>query len=247
MFKVALNAGHHKYNEKKCLKSIDPNETREWVLNARICEKVEKLLTAYSGYELLRIDDRTGETDLPLKKCTGKQTRMEKANEWGADIYIAVHHNAGVNGGAGGGIVAYTYTKVSTKTKELQKALYNALIAYTGLKGNRATPLATANFAECRETKMPAVLLELGFMDSTVDTPIILTEEYADKCAAAITSVIVKQGGLKKKKIDYRAKVIATCEFEHITEKYLDAYKYSDELYRVLWECLREGKPRTRG
>lgn len=241
MFKVALNAGHHRYNPKRCLKTIDPNETREWVLNARICEKVEKILTAYSGYELLRIDDRTGETDVPL------QTRTDKANAWGADIYIAVHHNAGINGGKGGGIVAYTYTKVSSATKALQKAMYDALIKHTGLKGNRSTPLATANFAECRETKMPAVLLELGFMDSTVDTPIILTEDYADKCAAAITEVIVKQGGLKKKKIDYRANVIATCEFEHITAKYLDAYKYSDELYRALWQCLREGKPRTRG
>ncbi len=249
MFKVALNAGHHRYNPKRCLKTIDTNETREWVLNARICEKVERLLTAYDGYELLRIDDRTGETDIPLKKGTGKKTRMEKANEWGADIYIAVHHNGGINGGKGGGIVVYTYTKVSSATKALQKAMYDTLIKYTGLKGNRATPLGTANFAECRETKMPAVLLECGFMDSTVDTPIILTEDYADKCAAAITEVIVEKGGLKKKAVatDYRANVLKTCEFEPVTAKYLDAYRYSNELYRALWQCLREGKKRTRG
>lgn len=199
MFKVAFNAGHHKYNPKRCLKTIDKNETPEWVLNARICEKVEKLLKAYDGYEFLRIDDRTGETDIPVKHVTGKKTRMDKANEWGADFYCGVHHNLGIKGGKGGGIVAYTYTNVGDKTKEWQKALYDALIKYTGLKGNRATPLNKANFAECRETKMSAVLLELGFMDSTTDTPIILTEEYADKCAAAIVEVIVKKGGLTKK------------------------------------------------
>lgn len=46
---------------------------------------------------------------------------------------------------------------------------------------------------------MPAVLLELGFMDSATDVPIILTEKYADQCAEAIVKVIVKRGGLKRK------------------------------------------------
>lgn len=194
MLKIALNAGHYLGTAgKRCLKSLDANETREWVLNARICEKVEKLLTAYTGYELLRIDDRTGKTDTALK------TRTDKANNWGADVYISVHHNAGVKGGSGGGIVAYTYTKTDSKTAEWQKELYDALIKRTGLKGNRSTPLAKSNLHECRETKMPAVLLELGFMDSKTDVPIILTEKYADNCAAAIADVIIKKGGLTKK------------------------------------------------
>ena len=40
-FKIALTAGHYKYTAgKRCLKSIDPNETREWWLNDRIADKV---------------------------------------------------------------------------------------------------------------------------------------------------------------------------------------------------------------
>lgn len=32
-FRIALTAGHYYYTPgKRCLKSIDPNETREWVL-----------------------------------------------------------------------------------------------------------------------------------------------------------------------------------------------------------------------
>lgn len=244
MFKIALNAGHHKYNPKGIPKTINAKATREWVLNARICEKIEKLLTAYSGYELLRIDDRTGETDISLKK------RTDKANAWGADFYLAIHHNGGINGGKGGGIVAYVYTKVDSITKEWQKALYDNLIKYTGLKGNRATPLNQANLHEVRETKMPAVLLELGFMDSVTDVPIILSEDYADKCAAAIVEVIVAKGGLTKKAAatvtDYRANVINACDFTPATVKYLDKHSHPKELYKALWQCLREGKPRTR-
>jgi N-acetylmuramoyl-L-alanine amidase len=46
---------------------------------------------------------------------------------------------------------------------------------------------------------MPTVLLELGYMDSATDVPIILTEAYADNCATAIVRVLVERGGLIKK------------------------------------------------
>lgn len=194
MFKIALTAGHYKYTPgKRCLKSIDPFETREWVLNDRVCDKVEEKLKSYDGYTLLRTDDTLGE------KAISNTQRIAAANKFGADIYISVHHNAGIGGGSGGGIVAYVYNKAGEETKVWQKELYDSLIKHTGLKGNRAEPLASANLKECRETAMPAVLLELGFMDSKTDTPVILTEKYADACAAAIVEVLVKKGKLTPK------------------------------------------------
>ena len=194
MFKIALSAGHYiKTAGKRCLKKLDKNETREWWLNDRICDKIEAKLKAYDGYQLLRVDDTTGATDVSI------DNRCKKANTFGADFYLAIHHNAGINGGSGGGVVAYTYTKVDDVTKAWQKELYNAIIKRTGLKGNRATPLAASNLAECRKTTMPAVLLECGFMDSTTDVPVILTDDFADKVATACVDVIVKRGKLTKK------------------------------------------------
>ena len=193
-FKIALNAGHYlKTAGKRCSKSLDKNETREWVLNDRICDKIEKKLKEYDGYSLVRVDDTTGATDVSLAN------RCKKANSFGADFYLSIHHNAGINGGKGGGVVAYVYTKVDDVTKAWQKELYNAIIAKTGLKGNRATPLASSNLYETRCTTMPAVLMECGFMDSSTDVPIILTEDFADKVASACVEVIVKRGKLTKK------------------------------------------------
>ena len=194
MFKLALVAGHYLETPgKRCLKSIDPNETKEWVLNSRICDKIESLLAQYDGIEILRIDDRTGQKNIPLID------RTNAANKFDADFYLSIHHNAGINGGSGGGIVAYVYLQVDDVTKAWQKELYDAAVAQTGLKGNRSVPLASADLHECRETKMPAVLMEMGFMDSTTDTPIILTDDYAAKSADALVSVIVKRAGLTKK------------------------------------------------
>ena len=193
-FKIALSAGHGRNTAgKRCMKALDPNETREWVLNDRICDKIERKLKEYTGYELLRLDDTTGNIDVALKKRTGK------ANRFHADFYLSIHHNAGINGGSGGGVVAFTYLTVDKVTQVWQKALYDAVIKHTGLKGNRSTPLAKQNFHECRESAMPAVLLECGFMDSKVDVPIILTEQFAEQVSDACVEVLAERGGLQRK------------------------------------------------
>ena len=192
-FKIALTAGHYMGTPgKRCLKKLDPNETREWWLNDRIADKVENLLRDYTGYELLRTDDTSGKKDVSLRN------RTNAANKFKADFYLSIHHNAGINGGSGGGITAFVYTNAKSASIDWQKALYKALIDATGLKGNRSNPMPKKNLHEVRETNMPAVLLELGFMDSTTDVPIILTDEYADLCAGAIVKVLVERGRLTK-------------------------------------------------
>lgn len=194
-FKLAIVAGHFLGTPGKCcLESLDKNKTKEWWLNNRVVTYIEDALAGYSGIDILRLDDPTGKKDITLSE------RTNAANKWKADFYLSIHHNAGVNGGTGGGIVAYVYSNTSDKeTLAWQKELYNALIVKTNLKGNRSTPLAKANLHECRETSMPAVLLELGFMDSKTDVPVILTDKFAKACADACVEVIVKRAGLKKK------------------------------------------------
>ena len=195
MFKLALGAGHGINTAgKRCMKALDPNETREWWLNNRICDYVEEYLKEYDGYSLLRLDDSDdGKDDIAL------ETRVNAANKWDADFYLSVHHNAGINGGSGGGIVAFTCRGASSASREWRDALYDKLIAYTALKGNRSAPKQEADFYVIKNTKMPAVLVELGFMDSSTDVPIILTDAYAQQCAKAIAEVVVERGNLTKK------------------------------------------------
>lgn len=187
--KIAIDAGHGRYTSgKRCLKSIDKNETREWVLNSRIAEKVCKLLKQYEC-ETKRMDDTTGKTDVSLAK------RCQKANGWKSDFYLSIHHNAG--GGSGVEIFAMNGATAATRAK--RDAIYEGVIEETGLKGNRANPRRTANFQVLRDTKMPAVLIECGYMDNKHDTPIILTEEFSDQCAQGIVDGLVKALKLGKR------------------------------------------------
>lgn len=195
MFKIALDAGHGKNTlGKRCLKSLDPKETREWVLNSKICNFIERLLKDYEGYELLRVDDPTGETDIPLKE------RTAKANRWGADFYLSVHHDAGLCGKKGGGASVIAYSTASKQSLEYQKLIYNCFIGAVGKFGNRANPTPTQNLHVLRETNMPAVLIECGFMDSSDDVPKILSEDFAGKAALGLVNALVQIGGLTKKK-----------------------------------------------
>lgn len=194
MFKLALNAGHGIGTAgKRCMKSLDANETREWWLNDRIADGIEKILGEYDGIEILRTDDTTGAKDISVT------TRLTNANNWGADFYLSLHHNAGVNGGTGGGIVAFVYTTPLAESIEWQNELYAAAVEATGLKGNRATPKPKKNLAELRLAKVPAVLMECGFMDSATDVPIILTDVYAEAMARSFADVIIKRAKLEKK------------------------------------------------
>ena len=189
--KIAIDAGHYRYTSgKRCMKSLDANETREWVLNDRIADCLEALLKSYQC-EVLRVDDTTGEKDTTLAN------RCKKANEWGAHVYISIHHNAGVKGGSGGGTVVFWYSSKAERKAQAQ-ALYNEVVALTGLVGNRSSKVVKSAMYVCKNTAMPAFLLENGFMDSSTDVPIILSEEHANKTAQGLVNFLVKEFKLER-------------------------------------------------
>ena len=82
------------------MKSLDPSETREWWLNQRVANYVQEAAKQYEGFGVLRTDDVTGAEDVRLS------TRCAAANSYGANLYLSLHHNAGINGGRGGGVVS---------------------------------------------------------------------------------------------------------------------------------------------
>lgn len=189
---IAIDAGHGmKTSGKRCLKSIDQNETREWYLNDRIADRLQELLAGYDC-QIVRVDDTTGDKDVALS------TRVKTANNAKADVYISIHHNAGINGGSGGGTVVYYYSNAAARPKQARD-LYNAIVGKTGLRGNRSQPVIKNGFYVIKKTNMPAFLIENGFMDSSADTPIILTAEHAENTAQGILSFLVEDFALGKK------------------------------------------------
>lgn len=192
MFKIAFCAGHYLQTPGKRLPAeLDATQTREWVLNDRVADYFAKAAAQYADVQTLRTDDPTGKTFVDIPE------RVAKANSWGADLYIDMHHNAAGRVFSGGGVEIFCYPG-SAVGKKYRDAIYTAVIAAGGLKGNRAQPLREKAFDSLSLTNMPAVLVEYGYMDSSVDAPIILTEDYAQKVGFATMEAVAEIAGLKK-------------------------------------------------
>lgn len=197
--KIAYNAGHILATPGKRLPAaLDPGQTREWTLNDRVARYFAAEMAAYEGVELRRMDDPNGIQEIDIDQ------RVAMANAWPADIYLSLHHNASGKIFDGGGACVFI-DQPGGESETLARAIYEELIAATGLKGDRADWLITDDeqrLYECRSTRMPAVLVEYGFMDSTVDAPIILTEEFARKAGVATAQAVAKVKGLVRKETE---------------------------------------------
>ena len=194
--RIAYNAGHMRATPGKRLpKELDPGETREWVLNDRVARYFAAEMGRYRNVELRRLDDPEGEKNIEL------ESRVALANLWPADFYLSIHHNAAGRIFGGGGVEVYL-GKAGSTSEQYARAIYEALVAETGLEGDRADPIRTGDersLYETRVTQMPAVLVEYGFMDSRVDAPRILTGEFARKAGIATARAVAKVAGLERK------------------------------------------------
>lgn len=207
-FKLAYCAGHHLGNANGIPASLIPGGVREWTLNDRIADALVEAAAQYQDVELLRTDDPTGNRLIDIPE------RCAAANRWGADLYLDIHHNAGINGGSGGGIVLFSYPG-SVKGKQYRDAIYRSLIAAGAPAGNRSEPLQEKALDSLRYSTMPAVLAEYGFMDSQTDVPVITDEGYPRLAAAATMAGIAAVAGLKKKPaVRYRVQLGAFAERE---------------------------------
>ena len=194
MFVLAIDAGHYqKTAGRRVSKKFDKNQTREWELNNRVALAIEEASKQYKDVKVIRVDDPTGKT------FTGLQKRCDIANEAEADFYQSIHHNAGVGGGKGGGTTIFIRKNPKDNSKEYMDAIYECCLKNDGLKGNRATPKKEKNYYVLKHTKMPAVLTEYGFMDSSTDAPVIIGPEYSKKMGYATMEAIAKVAKLKKK------------------------------------------------
>lgn len=103
--------------------------------------------------------------------------RANLANAWGADVFISLHDNSAVNKTATG-FETFIFNNFKNKASEqqavkLQTAVHNVILKDIGL---RDRGMKRANFAVLRETSMPALLIEYGFISNLNDEKVIAYE-----------------------------------------------------------------------
>lgn len=167
----------------------------EW--NRAISEYLAKALTRCRiGY--MYTADMTGKTDVPLA------TRSYRANKAGADILISNHYNA-----AGTATVWQTKVKgllvlrtknCSSKSITLGKLAVKHLASDIDYEYNyglmRDVDMSGFTLAILRQTNMPAILIEYGFMDYEKEAKLMLNPAHQEKCAEATCKAICEYFGV---------------------------------------------------
>ncbi|STO36764.1 Sporulation-specific N-acetylmuramoyl-L-alanine amidase [[Flavobacterium] thermophilum] len=133
------------------------NGLQEKDITLSIALEMRRLLQ--SEYEGVLIQlSRTSDETVPLEE------RTDRANQWGADLYVSIH----VNAGGGTGYEDYIYNRLDddSVTARIRDAIHEEVVKATGFRDRGKKK---ANFHVLRETVMPAVLTENGFIDRKED------------------------------------------------------------------------------
>ena len=170
------------------------NGLREKDLNMSIYRKLRSELEKL-GYTVLTSRD----SDVYVDYVT---ERSEMVNKTNADVFISIHFNAtGVPGANRSGVETYIYepdedikpriNKVAhddptrlSESKRLADNIHNSVVSVAGANDRG---VHGSNYAVLRETVKPAVLIELGYMDSP-EYKKISDDKYQNKLVEGIVT-----------------------------------------------------------
>jgi len=191
--KIVLDAGH----ALNTAGNQTPDGIFEWDLNNKVALAIEKQLSEYE-VEVTRVDDRTGKVDITLAE------RVARTNKIMPNAFVSIHHNAFTSkwGTHGGVEVFYNANRKNEIEKAMAIEMSANLSKNTGIQ-NRGAKTAAFYVLTCNNNIL-AILAEGGFMDSTVDHPVITSAKGQEGYAKAIADVLIKQLKLEKKAIETR-------------------------------------------
>lgn len=176
---VVIDAGHGGYDPGAVAGTI-----YESTLNLSIAKKVEEILENNKIKVFM-----TRKTD----EYVGLYERAHIANNLKASIFVSIHSNAFSNAGYKG-IMTLVYPSQSKSTglsgKSLGAILQKNMIVLTQAI-NRGV-IDRPNLVVLKSTKMPAALVECGFMTNAEELAALQTDEYQDILAQSIAKGIME-------------------------------------------------------
>ena len=127
---------------------------------------------------------RTTDKALAKDKHADMWRREELANNSGADIFVSIHQNYSSRSSCKGA-QTYFFGK-SEKSQLLAKSIQHQIINYANPSTKFKNPLPNADYYVLRQTKMPATLVECGFLSNPGERWKLTTTDYQDTIAKAI-------------------------------------------------------------
>lgn len=144
----------------------------EKVVNLQLGLELQRQLTEAGATVLMT---RTTDTFVSLQEIT------RRANEAHPDVFVSLHHNStAAQDGRARGAETYYYT---SQSRRLADAVHAAFIQGTGQPDRK---VKHESFHVVRETIVPSILIEVGFLDNETDEALARDPEFQQRAAAAI-------------------------------------------------------------
>lgn len=187
MYLIALDDGHGKGTPgKRTPLFADGSYMEENAYNKSVVELLEGWLKD-CGFRVLLV--------APEEADTALETRVKRANEAEADVYVSIHANAyGNDWNSANGVESWVYDKADQKTMEIAEAIHEEVIRALGRKDRGIKK--SSDLYVLRQTKMPAVLIEGGFMTNPEEAELLRSDSYRKKTAEGICRGLCAYYGL---------------------------------------------------
>ncbi len=152
--------------------AVSKDGAQEKVVNLFVAQRIKTYLER-AGVKVLMA--RTDDSDV------GLAARAAKANQAKCDYFVSIHANA-ADAESANGYEVFHYPG-SSGGVSLANKVSGAYKVASGMPLRRVT---SANFQVLRDTAMPAILIELGFLTSPLDLALLREPAFLDKLALGI-------------------------------------------------------------
>ncbi|WP_035350218.1 N-acetylmuramoyl-L-alanine amidase [Fictibacillus gelatini] len=228
MKKLVIDPGHGGKDPGSGYKEIQEQD-----INLAISLKVKKELETNYNVEIYmtRKDEKTVSLD----------ERTNMANKIKADYYCSIHQNAG----GGEGFESYIFDgNVSSQTVKMRDVLHASIKKVMDKYGVMNRGKKRANFHVLRETEMPAVLLEVLFIDSEKDVKLLKNPTFLNEVSAAIADGIADAMDLPRKPKDHPSKKFTILGDSVLTAAEMDRFikKINPEAPSIAGDYINFGK-----
>jgi len=193
---IVVDAGHNYGGDDGAYATHGGITYCERDLNMQVAVKLQAKLEA-KGYKVLMTRNPSDRETVPVTQSLTNWVNM--ANNFGADFFVSIHHNSAGAASANGVEVYYSSkaqdasfggasssSKVSV-SRSLASSIVNSISSQTGAYNRGAKD---NSFFVCRNTKMPSVLVEVGFLTNQKEAENCANPSYQDKVATAIANSI---------------------------------------------------------
>lgn len=191
---VILDAGHGGFDGG----AGAADGTREKDINLQIAKKTRDFLV-FSGFNVIMTrtddsgtEDNSGESIASRKKSDLKN-RLELMETAGEGVYVSIHLNKFTTSAASGTQVFYTPNFESAKA--LGESIQRTVVTRLQPENRRVVKRGNDSTYLLKNAKIPAVIVECGFLSNSGDLKNLKNEAYQQKMAFCIALGIITYYG----------------------------------------------------